>query len=242
MCTVVYIPMNDTCYFASLRDESPARASAKMPQLMIGHDVDYIAPIDPLSNGTWLGINARENVIILLNGAFTAHQKKSNYRKSRGVIVNELVQSAMPIIEWRLMNLEGIEPFTLVVWSNPILFELVWDGVTKHKNMIDHNIPHIWSSSTLYNSQANQKRKDWFQNWIKHQEKMDSRSLFKFFTTQDDLENGFIINRNESIKTLSYSFIEVTKRQMASLEYCDLQSDEHQRITIKFNQNFCAVD
>ena len=48
MCTVVYIPSKSASYFASLRDENPARATAIAPVLNSENSVKYISPVDSL--------------------------------------------------------------------------------------------------------------------------------------------------------------------------------------------------
>ena len=133
MCTVVFIPGKDNYFFASLRDENPARLRAIAPSFIAAPNGNYIAPTDPSGGGTWLGANEFGNVIILLNGGFKNHNRKTAYSKSRGIIVKELLADSMPVIEWNLMNLENVEPFTLIVWADDKLFQLVWDGEEKHR-------------------------------------------------------------------------------------------------------------
>lgn len=115
MCTVVFIPKGDKFYFASLRDESPLRPKAVVPDIYRGEDTVILSPIDALAGGTWLGVTSLGSVIILLNGGFEKHERKANYRKSRGLIVSELLASNLPVVNWNSMDMNGVEPFTLVV-------------------------------------------------------------------------------------------------------------------------------
>jgi hypothetical protein len=231
-------------YFASLRDESPQRPKALSPEIYQSLQSNYIMPKDTLAGGTWFGINEYKNVIILLNGGFENHERKSSYLKSRGQIVKELLLSIMPVVDWQLMDLIYIEPFTLVVWSDEHLFELVWDGKIKHRKVLDTSISHIWSSSTLYDKQAKIKREELFQNWIAMSPPISKRSILNFFKEKVDAENGFIINRNEKMKTLSYSFIELSGSSMASLDYFDLQNFKHISNTLELvhETTNCIID
>lgn len=244
MCTVVFIPHKNKQYFASLRDESPIRPRAIAPKLYKNAQANYLMPKDALACGTWVGINEFKNVIILLNGGFKNHKKKETYLKSRGAIVNELLLSVMPVIDWQLMDLSNIEPFTLVVWSDNNLFELVWNGFKKHRNMLDSSSSYIWSSSTLYSSESKNNREEWFKNWIAMMPQITKLSVFDFFKSSSDIENGFIINRNEKVKTLSYSFIELHNTNAASLDYFDLQSFKHSSKSIELvnNLNSCSLE
>jgi hypothetical protein len=243
MCTVLFIPVNNKQYFASLRDESPLRPKALAPEIYQTIQAKYIMPKDTLAGGTWLGVNEFKNVIILLNGGFENHERKKSYMKSRGQIVKELLLSVMPVVDWQLMDLNNIEPFTLVVWSDEHLFELVWDGEVKHRKGLDTTVAHIWSSSTLYSKQAKIEREELFQNWIAMSPPISKRSILNFFKEKVDTENGFLMNRNEKMKTLSYSFIELLDSNIAYFDYFDLQNFKHTSNTLELVQNTtnCSV-
>ncbi len=244
MCTVVFIPDENKQYFASLRDESPIRPQAIVPALYKTNEAKYLMPKDALAGGTWIGINEFKNVIILLNGGFENHNKKDSYTKSRGQIVHELLQSIMPVVDWQLMELNDIEPFTLVVWSDNHLFELVWDGATKHRKGLDSSILHLWSSSTLYQSKFKIKRRELFMQWISEKPSITKHSVLHFFKSRNDAENGFIINRSANMKTLSYSFIELSENNLAHFDYFDLQNQNHTQTSIELiaKTNSCLLE
>ena len=137
MCTVVFIPKNEKFFLASLRDESPLRSRALAPVMNTSNEVHFLSPKDSKEGGTWVGVNIRGTAIILLNGGHEKHQRNESYRISRGLIVAELLSSEMPVVDWSLLNLNDIEPFTLVVFDNNNLFELVWDGEHRMKTQIN---------------------------------------------------------------------------------------------------------
>jgi hypothetical protein len=243
MCTVVFMPGKDGIYLGSLRDESPKRPRALPPEIYPAGDTFYLAPKDPVADGTWIGVTDKGNAIVLLNGGFKNHQRKNHYRKSRGLIVTELLASEMPVVEWSLIDMPDIEPFTLIVWSDNNLFELVWDGNEKHRTRLDAAQPHLWSSSTLYNEGAKAVREELFQNWIAMNPPISKLSLLGFFKTFTNTENGFIINRNEITKTLSYSFIELFPYDKAVLNYYDLMaySSSTKTITLQSKPADCML-
>ena len=243
MCTVLFIPSFDKYFFASLRDESPTREKAVTPQIHMHQNTRFLSPKDSMAGGTWIGVNEFGNVIILLNGGFENHVKQKDYVKSRGLIVSELLVSNLPIIEWSLMDLEHIEPFTLIVWSDSNLFQLVWDGKNKQRRILDKTLPYIWSSSTLYTTEAKEKRKAIFNNWITKNPPIFKEAIFDFFTSFPDKENGFIMNRHEKVRTLSYSFIELAEFSSAEMHYNDLLHDTHstKQLALKENCTNCLL-
>jgi len=212
MCTVIFFP-GETKLFLSNRDESPLRARAKLPEIYERNSIGYCCPIDPSGGGTWVGVNNRKEVIILLNGGFTKHKHQPPYAKSRGLIVTELLSAEMPVISWNLMAMTNIEPYTLIVYADAMLFELVWDGENKHRITHDTNAAHIWSSSTLYSAEVKAQRTALFKAWLASHPEHSKEALHTFVHTSSDAENGFIMNRAELVKTLSTSIIELEDRR-----------------------------
>lgn len=241
MCTVVFIPGKDCNYFASLRDESPQRPKAKTPAILGGDDMKYLAPMDALAGGTWIGVNELGAVIILLNGGFENHERKIPYAKSRGLIVSELLQSDVPVIDWSMMEMEDVEPYTLIVWVDKMLFQLVWDGEKKHRITLEVDKPHMWSSATLYDAATSSKRKELFQNWIVMGPPVSKVSLLNFFKLVNDNENGFMVNRSGKIKTLSYTFIESDINNKAVVNYFDLQAHSYHTSTINLKSKISEL-
>lgn len=237
MCTVAFISYHNKLYFASLRDENPCRERASVPIYRQSNGIRYLAPVDPLGGGTWVGINEIGNIVILLNGGFDNHLKNGVYAKSRGVIVVDMLGSYQPISKWDMMDLQNIEPFTLIVWAEENLFRLVWDGQQKHKIHLSQDTAHIWSSATLYNASARNQREKLFKEWVEEKNPVLKSSLIGFFQTHDDPENGFFINREEKFKTLSYTFIEMAPGNTAEISYCDLSSGIDTSAAITFAQN-----
>ncbi len=239
MCTVVFLPNNGQFCFASLRDESPLRQAALVPSIYTKHHTKFIAPLDAQAGGTWVGTNEFGNVIILLNGGFENHIRQVNYRKSRGLIVKELLAVAAPVSNWLEMDLTNIEPFTLVVFSDNNLYQLVWDGQIKHSVSLDATQPYLWSSATLYNSAAKAKRKQLFKQWLSLHPEVSNQSILSFFQSVNDTTNGFLINRSATMQTLSYSYINVA--ETAQFNYHDFLNATKSTTTLALKQMVEAV-
>ena len=242
MCTVTFIPGNGKYYFTSLRNENPERQKAMIPaQVNAAGKCNFIAPVDPLGGGIWAGVNELGNVIILLHGGFKNHTKKNDYIKSRGSIVT-LLKVAAPISDWHLISLNYIEPFTLIVWADDKLFQLVWDGEQKYRIDLCKKETHIWSSSTLYEDRAKKIWLKLFTHWIDTKSTVSKLSLLNFFKKYIVMCYGFLINHNKKIKTFSYTFIDITKHKAATVSYFDFTAGIHHIIKTVLQFKAAAIN
>src|SRR5690242_15942392 len=105
MCTVSFINFNDSVFITSNRDEHKSRGAAKRPKtyLLNGRKVTF--PMDPKGRGTWFAINDLQSAIVLLNGAKEKHEPKPFYRKSRGLVVLELISTENILELWGTIDL-----------------------------------------------------------------------------------------------------------------------------------------
>ena len=227
MCTVSDSHTNGKSIITSNRDEKVIRESAIAPKYYLINNKNIIFPKDQKAGGTWFAINEEGTVIVLLNGASEQHQLKSNYRKSRGLIVLELITSNSPILEWETLDLEGIEPFTLVLFQEKKLYQLRWNEIKKEAMVLDATQSHIWSSSTLYTQEIRQKRADWFLNFMDSNANLVPEDLFHFhrYTENQNQEHGLVINRNDVLKTLSITQA-VIEDNKVELFYTDLIAEK----------------
>ena len=186
MCTVTFLPLDSTDFIlTSSRDVPFARKKAEAPKLYIEDGVEITYPKDGEAGGTWIGTSSKNRLICLLNGGYKDHQIKESYRKSRGIIVKELLKSEVISDALTEIELENIEPFTLVIvdWNDGLeLFEFVWTGEKKHLFNIP-KVPHIWSSSTLYDDITKKMRQDWFTDWQNRQNSFNQSKIIEFHKT-----------------------------------------------------------
>jgi hypothetical protein len=161
-------------------------------------------PVDPQHLGTWFAVNHLGNVFVLLNGADQKHTPNPPYKKSRGLILLEIADSSNCLDFWHDSDLNQIEPFTIVAYSNQRLFQLRWNGLKKNKIELDVEQPHIWSSATLYDPGTVNCRKELFTQFLKQQSSalLPSDLLnFHMNANKDDSQNGLIINRDNTMLT-----------------------------------------
>jgi hypothetical protein len=241
MCTVIYLPGEaGKPWFFSVRDEHRARPVAHLPQCLRTGDVDILAPIDPLGGGSWIGVNAFLDTIILFNGAFEKHLPQVAYRISRGLILRKLLETGTPLVEWAFLDLTDIEPFSLLVYTDDQLYRFTWDGLDKHRLLLNKNIPHIFSSVTLYDTAAIAHREKMFQNWYP-ESKCTNEAVLDFLQHRNDTQNGFLIERENGIQSQSISSIQY-KENSVSFQYHELKTQRYVQTEInKFGCLACLT-
>jgi uncharacterized protein with NRDE domain len=222
MCTVTYIPTPEGCIITSNRDEKITRERALSPQEYLIDGKKIIFPKDPKAGGTWVAHNETK-IIVLLNGAQEKHFPKPNYRKSRGLIVLDLMTAEKTLDYWKTVDLSDIEPFTIVLVENNKLTQLQWNETEKNTTGFDSTQFHIWSSSTLYSIEIREQRKVWFQDFIKRKNSPTPEEILHFhqFTESENKEFGLQINRNDVLKTISITQCKVSNDTI-KMEYLDL--------------------
>ncbi len=204
MCTVSFIAVKDKVFLTSNRDEHKSRPSAFAPVETLINDVKVVYPKDPKAGGTWFAVNEFGTVTVLLNGAFEYHKSTGNYRRSRGLIVLDIIGSKTPLSAIKTIDLNLIEPFTLVLFADGGLFELRWDGQQKHLRQLDADTPYIWSSATLYTKEVMQDRENAFAQFLGNGPAPTGEAIIAFHTNKtEDQENGFVIDRGTGLKTFS---------------------------------------
>lgn len=204
MCTVSFVPLQEGYCITSNRDESINREKAIPPSKYTINDKEIYFPKDPRAGGTWFAHDAK-SCIVLLNGAKERHIRKNKYRKSRGLIVIDLITVENPLQEWTIIDLEGIEPFTIILFSDKRLYQLQWNEIEKSTIEFDATQNHIWSSATLYEKEIRAERTNWLKDFINAEEELNNEKLLNFhqFTKEDNKEYGLQINRNNNLKTIS---------------------------------------
>lgn len=236
MCTVSFVNTNGKIIITSNRDEKIIRPNAIEPKNYLINNKNIIFPKDSKAGGTWYAIDEHSNILVLLNGAEEKHILKDSYRKSRGLIVLELISSFSPLQEWINIDLQNIEPFTIVLFENQKLYQLRWNETEKETTALDTNQSHIWSSSTLYSKEIREKRAHWFYTFLDIKPEVNEEELFNFhrYTETENKEHGLVINRNDILKTLSITQTVIETNKVA-IHYNDLIAFNH------FSNTFISI-
>ena len=217
MCTVTFLPLaNCNFILTSNRDEQRLRVTYP-PDKYEENGVELFFPKDKTAGGTWIGASSKNRLICVLNGAFIKHEKKENYKKSRGLIAKELLKTTDFQLYIENLDLHGIEPFTMVIvdWNNNQLnlFELIWDENRRYFTKLK-NEPKIWSSSTLYTAKNKGLRKEWFQNWIDTNE-FTSENILSFHHSEIGDKEQSVLMKRSYVETVSITSV---KKENTTIE------------------------
>ena len=205
MCTVTFVASGQKTIITSNRDEQTSRPSLE-PAVYDINGKSLLFPKDPRAGGTWFACDKNPDVLVLLNGAFEPHEHQPPYRRSRGLIVLDLLSSESAISAWDAIDLGDVEPFTIVLFESGNLFELRWDGLSKFHKDLNPKQNYIWSSTTLYPKEIRDRREKWFADFLARNPNPDADDMLDFhrYTHKGDHENGLVIDRKGiALQTLS---------------------------------------
>ncbi len=223
MCTLTYIPSQNGDYLLTQnRDESPKRSAAGILNQQVNQH-QLLFPQDSGAGGTWISASDKNKVVALLNGAFEKHKHLPPYRRSRGLMVLDVFAFAKATQFFQQYALEGMEPFTMIIFEDGTLYEFRWDEKNKHIKTLDPAKAHLWASSTLYPPAIQQKRQKWFQQWLAQQSTTSMNDVLGFHKNAGDGDpaNDLVMNRQNIVCTTSITSIGKTDGQI-NMQFHDL--------------------
>lgn len=237
MCTVTFIPSRNGIFLVSNRDEKHDRFDAIEPASYSFASGNITFPKDADAGGTWIAMHDNGNAVVLLNGGLEPHVPQPPYRRSRGLILLDILSSENPLATFRTISLDGIEPFTTVMWVDHKLYEGIWDGEKKYFSEKDRLVPQLWSSVTLYDDMIRARRRLWFHQWLELNSAPVLEDLMHFhqFTGDGDINNDLLMNRSGQMLTVSITGMQLAdgKGQMV---YLDLKNSKRSYFQLKFQQ------
>lgn len=243
MCTVSFIPVKDKVFITSNRDEKHWRLPAQPPMNYTFKNCEMIFPKDGDAGGTWICLCNNGNAGVLLNGAFSKHERKENYARSRGLVFLDIMDNVRPFHTFLKTCLSGIEPFTLILWQQNNLYECRWDAKEKkHCLPLKNYRPYIWSSSTLYDEEVRKKRELWFVKWL-NEHPMPTREeilAFHHFAGDGNKEDNLFMNRDGKVFTVSITNIEFSV-QSGLMTYTDVVSESRSGGQFVFSNQLIAA-
>ena len=228
MCTVTYLPTPSGFILTSNRDEALVRKPASTPEMVSLGGGEVLFPRDGEAGGTWVATSDNSRTVCLLNGAFHRHKHQPPYRKSRGLVVLDFFKTASAQEFNQHYDLEGIEPFTLLVVEQRQLFEFRWDGQQKFFKPLDARQPHIYCSATLYTPEVVAMRQKWFAAWLEKHPVFNTPGILSFhlFAGEGDENTQVRMSIYGIVKTVSITCIEM-KEDLQVMYYSDLQGEKN---------------
>jgi len=228
MCTVTIVPkpgLKHAFRMACNRDESHGRAPANPPLNTQTDGVRSVMPIDPVSGGTWIGVNEYGLALTLLN--YNLPQPPNARDLSRGKVIPALLHARS--IHQVIQGMAGLErdrmmPFRLVacdgesvmLWRSTEPVERVvvdpWDGE-----------PVMFTSSGLGDHLVQAPRRDLFEDWftdIASSSYADEQLAFHRHRWPDRQHLSVNMHR-EDARTVSYTVVDVEPAQVAMRYYPD---------------------
>ena len=236
MCTVSFVPVKEKFIITSNRDEKTTRRNAIRPQPSVYNGQKLFYPKDGDAGGTWIVMKENGDTAVLLNGAFICHTAEPPYRLSRGIVLLDIFSTERPSITFTKINLQDIEPFTLVLLENNCLYEFRWDGTEKYYKQLSINRAYIWSSATLYDGFVVKKREQWFASFLNNQPTPTQQDIINFhrFTGDGDKKNDLLMTRDGLYSTVSITSILLTKDR-ASMKYLDIKKQNTSETNISLS-------
>jgi len=208
MCLVSYIPLSGNEYcITSNRDEAPTRAAYQIQEDTVADQKVYY-PADTLG-GSWIVCSENKRSVCLLNGAFIRHERQLPYRMSRGIMMKEFFKFSNAVDFLEGFDFRRIEPFTMVIAEPLYLFEFRWDSEIKHIKTLQRDQTYVWSSSTLYDVDAIEKRQDWFNEELDKVDNLSPELIVNIHKAggAKDRSIGFLMNWEDRVRTISISQI-----------------------------------
>lgn len=235
MCTVSYLSLKGQAIITSNRDERRTRPSARPPKAYTHRGKQLYYPQDPEGGGSWFAIDDTGNVLVLLNGAAEKHSTQSIYRRSRGMILLDLLEQADVHEAWLGIDLTDIEPFTLIHHSKVMFFQHRWDGSKKISLPLNRNMPHIWSSATLYPADIREERERWFKVFLQQHPDPNAEQLLHFHqhAGKHDTKNGLMMNRDQKLLTKNITQCLVSDVGI-ELKHIDLIEHSHHTLHVTY--------
>jgi hypothetical protein len=242
MCTVTFVPARDAYFFTSSRDEHASRPNAQFPAVQEINNRKLLFPRDPLAGGSWIAGDEYGHVGVLLNGAIRPHLSRPPYRKSRGMVLLDLISRPSPADSFEAMDFEGIEPFTVILFQDHHLYAGKWDGRMKWIESLNTRMPQIWSSVTLYEEEIIRKRESWFNRWYKSVPYPGTLDLIHFHqhAGEGDPVNDILMNRNAQLFTNSISCIRLSRDSLC-FRYIDLRNRETAESAIRLQKSISVI-
>ncbi|MBF0596617.1 NRDE family protein [Faecalibacter rhinopitheci] len=152
MCIISFYKQNDEIILTHNRDESIHRIASPSVEQKFWEGNEYYAPLDEEKKGTWIFYSENYIACILNGGKEKPVETKTNYKKSRGILLLDILKYNSVIEFCKAEDLTNIAPFTILVHEikNKKTYLLFWDEKQLNCNDLSDVNFVFRCSSTLY--------------------------------------------------------------------------------------------
>jgi len=238
MCTVTYIPKEDGGFILTQnRDEDVKRSISTPPIQLKINGAKHLFPVDPQGQGTWIGISEEGRVSSLLNGGSEPHNRKQIYRHSRGKVIMDYFSYPSFMTFYDHYNFKDLEPFTLLVFEEGQMYELIVNELSQKFNKLNPKNPYIYSSSSLYSKLRIEERRLNFLEWYYAQKQISQQDILSFHSKlhfEDELDKS-LIKGEHILNTVSTTSINMSGN-MAEVLYLDHFNDMQLKKNLKLRK------
>jgi hypothetical protein len=237
MCTVSFLRLKQGYSLMMNRDESPLRPA---PQTLAQPVLDgpsgprrVIYPVDPSSQGTWVGASERGASFCLLNQHPTGWKRRPGLA-SRGRLLPLALAADTAIAGLERVaeeDLSATAPFLLVgVDEDHAPLSLLWDGQSLDRRL-HLEAPGLWTSSAFQPDAVDLARKDQYQRCLAaFPPDLDDAGLLAaqeaFHFSQEPGPGPMAVwMTRDDARTVSFSHVLMLSKQ-ALLRYLDREAKE----------------
>jgi Transport and Golgi organisation 2 len=224
MCTVSIVPFESGFRVACNRDERRTRPNALRPSIHTGPATTSIWPVDPVSGGTWIGVNDAGLVLVVLNRTHSGSRLATSPLLSRGTIVPQLLQTetVQAAIEAATrLDASRFEPYTLLALQRAQACSITVNSVRPTLCSYDLVHPHFFTSSALGDDLAARWRAPLFASLVERSaNRLDGQIRFHRHRWLDRPEISVRMSRRDAA-TVSITTIDVSQERIR-MGYSDL--------------------
>lgn len=227
MCTVTIVPSVDwpgAFRMAASRDELHGRAAALPPEQREIAGVQTLMPIDPSSQGTWVGVNEHGLALTLLN--YNLPVPPTDRDQSRGQVIPRLLHAAS--VEEVLALAEAIEaprmmPFRLVACDGRSL--MLWrstEPIERAEVGRYSGEPVMFTSSGLGDHFVEGPRRALFDDWFGDDalKFVDEQAAFHRHQWPGEEHLSVCMHRDDA-RTVSYTVVDISPEVVTMVYHPD---------------------
>lgn len=152
MCIISFYKDNNQVLLTHNRDESITRIASSTVEERLWDGRTYFAPVDQEKSGTWIFYNQDYIACILNGGKEKSQNLRTEYKKSRGLVLLDVMKYKDVDEFVKKYDFEDIAPFTMLVHqlNNKKTLMLFWnEKQLEIKDLSDDDFT-FRCSSTLY--------------------------------------------------------------------------------------------
>ena len=215
MCTVTVVPHETGIRLMCNRDERRTRPAAIPPRVYELGGRLAAFPVDPQGGGSWVGLNDADIAMALLNAASAPRRCAEAPKRSRGLIVRELLSCrSMPHVLEAIASLDigSFEAFRLVVVHGSAVAVATHDGaraMTCRQIWLD--TPLLFTSSSLGDARVEAPRRRLFERMVVQGRAgwLDGQAHFHRHQWRSRPEISVRMEREDAL-TVSHTVVDVT--------------------------------